>query len=40
MDVGALMVRAGFAMDYERYSKGFYAAEQDEARRGSLGVWQ
>jgi endonuclease YncB( thermonuclease family) len=39
-DVGALMVRAGFAKDFARYSKGFYAAEEDEARRGHLGIWQ
>lgn len=38
-DVGALMVRAGFARDFARYSKGFYAAEEDEARRGNLGIW-
>lgn len=38
-DVGALMVRAGFAKDFARYSKGFYAAEEEEARRGNLGIW-
>lgn len=38
-DIGALMVRAGFARDYARYSKGFYAEEQDAAQSAGAGVW-
>lgn len=38
-DIGALMVRAGFARDYARYSKGFYAEEQDAAQSAGAGLW-
>lgn len=38
-DIGALMVRAGFAGDFTRYSKGFYAEEQEEAQGAGAGVW-
>jgi endonuclease YncB( thermonuclease family) len=40
VDVGALMVRSGFARDYQRYSKGFYADEEDAARQAAQGIWQ
>ena len=38
-DLGGLMVREGWALDYERYSKGHYADEQEQARRGGRGLW-
>ena len=38
-DIGALMVRAGFARDHVRYSKGFYAEEQDAAQSAGAGLW-
>ena len=40
VDVGSLMVRAGFARDYARFSKGFYAQEEDAARQAAQGLWQ
>lgn len=40
VDLGSLMVRAGFARDFERYSKGSYAQEEDEARAGESGIWK
>ncbi len=33
------MVRAGYAYDEPRYSKGFYKRSEAEARRENLGVW-
>jgi endonuclease YncB( thermonuclease family) len=38
-DVGAVMVRQGWALDYERYSGGAYAAEQLEAEQAQRGLW-
>ena len=38
-DIGAEMVRSGWALDYERYSRGTYALEQEEARRAERGIW-
>jgi endonuclease YncB( thermonuclease family) len=38
-DIGAAMVRAGWAVDYRRYSKGAYAAEEAEAKTAMHGVW-
>lgn len=40
IDVGSAMVAAGWALDYARYSKGRYAADEAGARTGSAGVWQ
>jgi endonuclease YncB( thermonuclease family) len=39
-DIGSLMVRAGYARDYARYSKGFYGEEQDAAQSSGTGIWQ
>ncbi len=39
-DINAWMVRNGWAVDYRRYSKGAYSAEQMQARRAQLGIWQ
>jgi endonuclease YncB( thermonuclease family) len=38
-DVGALLVRAGWAVDYERYSDGHYADQENEARENKRGMW-
>jgi endonuclease YncB( thermonuclease family) len=39
MDIGGLMVSLGWAIDYKRYSKGHYQAEQFQAQRQGLGLW-
>lgn len=39
-DVGGLMVKTGFAEDYQKYSGGFYRQEEAFAREGKLGVWE
>nr|WP_084298894.1 thermonuclease family protein [Bradyrhizobium sp. WSM1743] len=38
-DLGDWLVRQGLALDWPRYSRGRYAAAQDEARRGERGIW-
>ncbi|WP_187973300.1 thermonuclease family protein [Aquibium microcysteis] len=38
--VAAWMVRNGYALDWPRYSRGAYAADQAEARRAGAGIWQ
>lgn len=38
--VAAWMVRNGHALDWPRYSRGAYAADQAEARRVGAGMWQ
>lgn len=40
VDIAALMVKAGFAKDFPKYSGGFYSSEQDFAKEGQLGIWQ
>ena len=39
IDLGAEMVRQGWALDFERYSKGAYAAEEAQASAGRRGLW-
>jgi endonuclease YncB( thermonuclease family) len=39
-DIAAQLVRAGFAMDYPRYSAGAYANRQLFARAVSAGLWR
>jgi endonuclease YncB( thermonuclease family) len=39
-DVNAAVIRSGYATEYRRYSKGLYAAAEDEARRGRRGLWR
>ena len=39
LDVGALMVGEGWAMDYNQYSKGFYAEAQALAQANKRGIW-
>ncbi len=38
-DVGELMVRSGWALDFRRYSKGAYAAAEAQAREAKRGMW-
>jgi len=38
-DVGEQMVRAGYARDYTRHSRGRYAAAEREAREAKRGIW-
>jgi endonuclease YncB( thermonuclease family) len=38
-DLGELMVEAGWARDWPRYSHGKYAAEEERARAAKRGVW-
>lgn len=38
-DLGALMVRGGWARDWPRYSGGRYASAEQDARRMRRGVW-
>lgn len=38
-DIGAEMVRRGWAVDYPRYSRGAYAAQQAEAKTARAGIW-
>ena len=40
MDIGGLMVSLGWAVDYERYSKGHYQLEQFQAQKLGLGLWK
>lgn len=39
-DVAAWLVEQGHAMDWPRYSRGAYAAEQQKAKRQRIGIWQ
>ena len=38
-DIGAEMVRRGWATDYARYSHGAYAVQERAARDEGLGMW-
>jgi endonuclease YncB( thermonuclease family) len=38
-DLNAAMIRSGLATEWRRYSKGAYAAAQDEARLAQRGTW-
>lgn len=38
-DVGGAMVEAGWAADYTRYSKGYYAIDQAVAQAAKRGIW-
>ncbi len=40
VDIGAWMVRMGWVYDFPRYSNGYYAAEQAEAKAYRRGLWQ
>lgn len=39
VDVGAWLVRQGYAVRYARYAGGAYVSEEVAAKRESLGVW-
>ena len=39
MDLGALLVRGGLAVDYRQYSKGAYAGDEHAARWARVGMW-
>ena len=39
-DIGAIMVSKGLAVDYERFSKGYYAREQIQAKKDRKGMWR
>jgi endonuclease YncB( thermonuclease family) len=38
-DLGEQMVRAGYARDYARHSRGRYASAEREAREARRGIW-
>lgn len=38
-DLADLMVRSGWAVDYEYFSQGFYKSAQDQARTQKKGIW-
>lgn len=38
-DLAGELVRNGYALDWPRYSKGFYAAQEAEARENRRGMW-
>jgi len=38
-DLAGEMVRQGFALDWPKYSKGFYADQQAEAEANKRGLW-
>lgn len=38
-DVGAWLVRQGYAVRYARYARGAYVAEEADAKRDRIGVW-
>ena len=38
-DINAALIRSGLATEYRRYSKGAYAAAEDEARSAGRGAW-
>ncbi|MER9412898.1 thermonuclease family protein [Mesorhizobium sp. M0589] len=39
VDIGEWMVRQGFAIDWPKYSAGFYGKAEMEARAAKRGVW-
>ena len=39
-DIGADMVRHGWAIEYRRYSHGLYATEETAARAAKRGIWR
>jgi endonuclease YncB( thermonuclease family) len=38
-DIGAAVVRSGWALDYERYSAGAYAADSSRPKQHQRGLW-
>lgn len=39
-DIGGWMVRNGYAIDWPKYSNGFYSVPQNEAQQAKNGIWQ
>lgn len=39
-DIGSLMVSLGWAVDYKRYSKGYYQPDQFQAQQDKRGIWE
>lgn len=39
-DIGAMIIAAGRARDYGRYSKGYYLPKQKQAQKEHLGLWK
>ncbi len=39
LDIGAEMVRRGWALDFVRYSRGRYEAQEEAARNAKAGLW-
>ena len=40
MDLGSWLVSNGWALDYPRYSEGYYVRDQESAKAGKRGVWR
>lgn len=40
LDIGNMMVKAGMAKDYSKYSGGYYKQEQDQAKSEKRGIWR
>ena len=38
MDLSKMLVTSGWSVDWPKYSKGFYAADEEAARAASLGI--
>ncbi|MBH9975615.1 MULTISPECIES: thermonuclease family protein [Bartonella] len=39
-DIAGWLVRNGYAIDWPKYSNGFYGVSQKEARQNKSGIWQ
>lgn len=39
VDIGSLMIRCGWAVEYTRYSRGIYAGDQAAAKSAKRGLW-
>lgn len=39
-DIGGWLVRNGYALDWPKYSNGFYSVPQSEAQKAKHGIWQ
>ena len=39
-DIGSMMVQMGMASDFEKYSNGYYEAEEDYAKSKRIGIWK
>lgn len=40
LDVGSMMVRAGMARDYKKYSGNYYSYEEGIAKSEKIGIWR